>query len=306
MRPSMNIEYRRNLQFFTVIRAYFTYLVASIMWTPSFDATAEARACTRIVSLAPSITEVVYELGLGDRLVGVTRFCRYPTQAQAVAKVGGLFDLNIEQLVSLKPSHVFVLNENSDALRLLRRFGINIVQIDHRTVGGIHQSFSTIGETCGASVRAQAALRDFEQRERDLKERLRGVPPLQTLVVVGRTHEGSRLSGVYVSGNDGFYSDILSLVGSTNVNKQRTVAVPTISPEGLLSLGAQAIVEIVSENDGPVDEAKLQSFWMQYPRNPAVAEGRVAILSEDYASIPGPRYILLAERLARVLYPDRF
>ncbi len=282
------------------------YLTILIAWILSFGAAAEGRGCTRIVSLAPSITEAVYELGLGDRLVGVTRFCRYPPPAQAVEKVGGLFDLNVERLVTLKPTHVLALQESTDALDPLVRFGITIVQVDHRTLAGIRESFSTIGEACDVQARAAAILQDLEQRERALQKRLVGAPSLKTLVVVGRTHEGSRLSGVYVSGSDGFYSDVLSLIGSTNINQQRTIALPTLSPEGLLSLGAEAIIEIVSEEDGSVDVNLLQRFWKQYSRMPAVTRERIGILTEDYASIPGPRYILLAERIAKVLHPNRF
>jgi iron complex transport system substrate-binding protein len=284
---------------------YFAALVVLIVSVLSPGAAAEARGCARIVSLAPSITETLYELGLGDRLVGVTRFCRYPEQAQTVQKVGGLFDLNLEQILTLKPTHVFALHENIDALQPLLRFGISIVQVDHRTVEGIKQSFSTIGEKCDVQARAAAILHDLRQREKALLKKLEGAPSLKTLVVVGRTHEGSRLSGVYVSGSDGFYSDVLALIGSTNVNRQRTIALPTLSPEGLLSLGAEAVVEISNQDDGPVDVEKLKSLWTQYPRMPAVVRGRVGILTEDFASIPGPRYILLAERIARILYPDR-
>jgi iron complex transport system substrate-binding protein len=272
----------------------------------AFSAAAEGHSCARIVSLAPSITETLYELGLGDRLVGVTRFCRYPTEAQKIEKVGGFFDVSIERLVTLKPTHVFALQESADALQLLQRFGITILKVDHRSLQGIRDSFSSVGEACGLRERAVAKLKELEQRESALKERLKGVFPLKALVVVGRTHEASRLSGVYVSGRDGVYSDLLSLIGSRNVNDHPTAALPTLSPEGLMSLGAEVIIEIADADDGPADVEKLQSLWKGYPGIPAVANGRVAILTEDYASIPGPRYILLAERFAKVLYPDRF
>jgi ABC-type Fe3+-hydroxamate transport system substrate-binding protein len=129
---------------------------------------------------------------------------------------------------------------------------------------------------------------------------------LRALVVVGRIHEGKRLSGVYVSGRDGVYSDILSLIGAQNVSSHQTVALPTLSPEGLFALGPEAILEIRSLDDRVVDTKALAAFWQRYQKIPAIAEGRFAILSEDYASIPGPRYLLLAERFARVIYPERF
>jgi iron complex transport system substrate-binding protein len=282
---------------------YLTFLIGLLV---TFSVSAEPRTCARIISMAPSITETLYELGLGDRIVGVTRFCRYPPEAQKIEKIGGFLDVNIEQIVTLKPSHVIALHESVDALQPLRRFGISIVTVDQRSLSGIRESFSVIGKACQADDRASEKLKELERREAALKERLQGVQPLPTLVVVGRAHEGKRLSGVYVSGRDGVYSDILALIGSRNVNDQKTVAVPTLSPEGLLSIGAEAIIEVTNVDDPTTTIESLYDFWRGYPGIPAIMHGRLAILTEDYASIPGPRYILLAERFASVLYPDRF
>jgi len=263
-------------------------------------------ACSRLVSLAPSITETVYELGLGDRLVGVTRFCRYPADAENVAKVGGFLDLNVEQIVALKPTTVLALHESREALRPLITMGISVLEVDHRNLAGLKASISSVGAHCDRRERADAKLYEFSQREQLLKARLSGVPMLKALVVVGRVHEGKRLSGVYVSGRDGIYSDILSLIGSQNVSSHQTVAIPTLSPEGLVALAPEAILEIRSSDDRVVDTQELKAFWERYPKVPAIADGRFAIISDAYASIPGPRYLLLAERFARVIYPERF
>jgi iron complex transport system substrate-binding protein len=120
------------------------------------------------------------------------------------------------------------------------------------------------------------------------------------MVVVGRTREGSSQTGVYVSGHDGFYSDIVALLGGVNVHQGRTVAVPTLSAEGIMKLAPDVIIDILNEDDEE-READYRKFWAQFSSVPAVRQGRVVVVRDDFASIPGPRYILLAEKLHRIL-----
>ena len=259
---------------------------------------AESEPCARIVSLAPSVTEVIFELGLGDKVVGVTRYCRYPLQAQSIAKVGGFYDMSLENLLALKPTYVFGLRENAEIRQSVTRFGVPSQEVDHTTVAGIKKSLTTIGEVCGVQERARQKLAVLEQREQAVRTQMQGIPSYKTLVVVGRMHEGSSLSGVYVSGKDGFYSGVLEILGMKNVNADSTVAIPMLSPEGLLSLSPEAIMEIVNTDD-PENPAGETSPWKRYSTVAAVKNGRIFVFREDYASIPGPRYIMLVEEFAR-------
>jgi iron complex transport system substrate-binding protein len=260
-------------------------------------ARAEESRCARIVSMAPSVTEVVFDLGLGDRLVGVTRFCRYPPEAARVRSIGGFFDVSLENLVSLKPTLVVGLRENQEVERNLRSFKIPMLVVDHTSLAGIKASYEAVGRACGVEELAKAKLQSFAEREERVRTLRHGAAPLRTLVVVGRTHEGSDASGVYVSGSDGFYADLLPLLGLTNVNKDPTISLPLLSAEGITALSPEVIVEIVNRDDVVKEDAA--AMWTRYSSVPAVRDGRVFVLSEDYASIPGPRYILLAELLAQ-------
>lgn len=261
---------------------------------------AVAVPCDAIVSLAPSVTEVVFELGLGSKLVGVTRYCRFPPQAQTITPVGGFYDISLEKIVTLRPTIVLGLRENAVTLEGARRFGIATREVDHTTVDGIKKSILAIAETCDVASLGTEKVATLETQERDLKASMRGVPPYKTLVAVGRTREGSSVSGVYVSGKDGFYSGILEILGMKNVNQDPTVAIPTLSPEGFIALAPDVIVEIMSE-DELKESADPGALWRGYPTIPAVRNNRVFALKEDYASIPGPRYILVARDLARKL-----
>jgi iron complex transport system substrate-binding protein len=259
--------------------------------------------CGSIVSLAPSVTELLFDLGLEGRIVGATRFCRYPAKANDIPRVGGYLDLNLEQIITKRPSIVFALKEGMEAVRPLKRFGIEAVLLDHSSLRGIKDSYLEVAKRCGLDDKAKGRLADLERRENSVKALCSSGAPAankRVLVVVGRTREGSENTGLYISGSDGFYSDILKVTGATNVYQGSTAAIPAISTEGLLKLSPDFIIDIVNVDDSG-DLSRHREFWNQFPNLPAVARGDVLVLAADYASIPGPRYVQLLEDLARVL-----
>ena len=265
--------------------------------------------CERVISLAPSVTETIFELDLGPMLIGRTDFCRYPPEAKAIESVGGFYDVNLERLLTKKPTHVFALKENSRSVEALRRFGIPVTEVDHSSRDGIRKSLTTIAATCGVKERAERRLAELDREEREAIatcDSMRGAKvtkPSRTMVVVGRTREGSASSGVYVSGKDGFYSELLAMLGATNVNTRSTVAVPSLSAEGIMSLNPEIVLEIVNVDDNERPETLL-SFWRSFPQLDAVKNNRVFLIDDDYASIPGPRYTnVLRLFVSRVCHP---
>jgi len=253
------------------------------------------------------VTELLFDLGLGEHLAGVTEFCRYPPEARLVPRVGGYLDLNVERVVSIRPTVVFGLKESEVILRPLERLSVAVELLDHSSLAGIKASYALVGDRCGVGDRANKQLSALESRESAIRARcikaLQGRAARRVLVVVGRTRDGSAESGVYVSGSDGFYADIISLLGAVNVHKGRTVAVPTLSAEGIIKLAPDVIVDIVSVDDG-IAAQQARGFWRRFSTVPAARDEKVVVVSDDFASIPGPRYILLAERLSRLLCED--
>lgn len=287
-----------NRSFGRTVACLILFLVATCC-----GVSADEQRCTRIVSLAPSITEILFDLGLGDRLVGVTRFCRYPPAAQKIPKVGGFYDVSLEQIVAQRATQVFVLSESARALEPLARLGIAVDVLDHTRVRGIQDSYIEVGRKCGIASLAEARVAQLRMLGEQVRARCLRAPILhgkRALVVVGRTREGNESTGVYVSGRDGFYSDLLELVGATNVNTRSTVAIPTLSSEGILKLNPDIILEIVNTDDGELSPTYM-SFWKNFPTVSAIRHNRVFLLSDDMASIPGPRYINLAQKLSDLL-----
>jgi iron complex transport system substrate-binding protein len=272
-------------------------IIAVLLLICSFhDAFAQQSPCERVVSLAPSITETLFELGLGSTLIGRTDFCRYPPEAKTVDSIGGFYDVNIERLLSKKPTRVFALKENARSVEALRRFGISVTEVDHSSRVGIRASLLTIASTCGVKDRAERRLVELDREEQETIARCdstRGAireKPSRAMVVVGRTREGSDTSGVYISGQDGFYAELLAMLGVRNVNTRNTVSVPSLSTEGIMSLNPDVVLEIINVDDRERPE-RLLSFWKSFPRINAVRNNRIFLIDDDYASIPGPRYI---------------
>jgi iron complex transport system substrate-binding protein len=243
----------------------------------------------------------VYALGLGDRVVGRTRFCRFPADVLLKPAVGGFLDASIEQIVRLQPTHLLHLEESAEVAAIAARFNIETVALDHRSVSGIKASLARIGAECGVAAAAEQILARLRAEEQELRERMKGRVGLRTMVIVGRGPESGRNTPVYLAGRDGMYSDILEMIGALNVNTHGTVAVPTVSAEGLRALAPEAIIELASVDDGEQGVAARMRLWQAHPNLPAVAHGRVAVLTQDFVTIPGPRYMQVARLFAEVL-----
>ena len=280
-------------------------IACNLSISSSFADTAINSRCARIISLAPSITEVLFSLGLGSNVVGVTKYCRYPKEATTKPIIGGFLDSNSELVFASHPSIVFALRESEATTQVLRRLGLNVVVLNHDTLSGIKESIIRVGEQCGVLSNANHLLTTLTSQEKELASKVPEGGNLGALVVVGRTSDGRKTSGVYISGKDGFYSEILNLLNIKNVNTRQTVALPTISIEGILQLNPDIIVEIINVDDD-IDVPSPQEYWKQFSTIQAVKTNRVFFFSEDFASIPGPRYIHMARALAQKVYPTQF
>jgi iron complex transport system substrate-binding protein len=216
-----------------------------------------------------------------------------------------MYDLSLEQIAEKRPTSVFALYESGHIKEPLLRLGVATTLVEHRGVAGILESYSTIGRECGVEALAATRVAELRAAEREIQATCAAhqggkKTPTRVMVVVGRATVGGMSSDIYISGRDGFYSDILRMVGAVNVHSDRTVAVPTVSSEGIVSLNPDVILEVVNVDDGQAP-ADRRSFWSRFARIPAVVNNRVFILHDDFASIPGPRYILLAKKLSSLL-----
>ena len=260
--------------------------------------------CIRIISLAPSLTESVFALGLGARVVGVSSYDAYPDEVKAIRRVGGLLDPNLELVVMLKPDLVLGLAEQGATLKRIEALGITTLKLDHRSVDGVLRSLELIGSACDAAQMAQALVKRLEH------EVALVAPPfpaksVRTMVLIANSG-ASDLRALYVSGRDGFYSDLLRLVGAQNVFESPTGELSGVSAETLLALAPDLILVVGSPtSERTLDKASLLSALRAVPGLKAAREGRVYFLERDYDYIPGPRFVMLLRDLRQILIDSK-
>jgi iron complex transport system substrate-binding protein len=264
----------------------------------------DANGCRRIVSLSPSLTEVLFALGLGDRVVGVTRYCDYPAEALKKAKVGGYLDPNYEAMVALRPDLVAMLAEHEEPRAFMKQRGIDILVCNHRTLGGIRQSIEKIGKACGRSAAAADILKGIDRTVGRIQNKTEGLDRPRVLISAGRNPEVEGLRDVYIAGKGSFFDEMIELAGGTNAFADPRIKYPKVSAEGILAMDPEIIVDIVPDAEGDPDfQARLRDQWNAVSRVKAVRTGRVHILTGEYAVIPGPRYARTVADLAKIVHP---
>ncbi|MDP2982038.1 MAG: helical backbone metal receptor [Candidatus Latescibacter sp.] len=258
---------------------------------------------TRIISLAPSITETLFALGLGDRVIGVTKFCKYPPEAREKAQVGGFFDPNYEAVVTLKPDLVILLPEHEQARKYLENLGIATLVVHNRVIGEILDTITVIGKTCGAEKEAERIVRDIESRKGAVQKKTAGRERRRVIVAVGRT--AGALDQVFIAGPNTFYDELIALAGGTNAYRGYPIPYPEVSGEGMLRLDPEIILDLLPElAEQGHSEAAARSDWNKIHELSAVKNRKVYILTADYAVIPGPRFIQTLEEMARIIHPE--
>lgn len=260
---------------------------------------AQAWDNTRIISFAPSITETLFALGLGPKVVGVSNYCEYPPEAAALPRVGGLLDPNTEMAARLKPTCVIVHSCGTDIAGFMSKLNIPVLTVNGTTLQDIMGSFSAIGTPLGKQ-------REAEKLTALIQERLDKIKPVQgktipkILLVIWRDAGSGSIRELQVAANDGYFSEIIKLAGGQIVPADTTVKFPSLNPESVLQLNPDFIIELLPEQkDGGT--AAVNDWRNSLPSLPALRNNRIHVITDDYAVIPGPRFILLAEKLAQII-----
>ncbi|MHC4401956.1 MAG: ABC transporter substrate-binding protein [Planctomycetota bacterium] len=265
----------------------------------------EVGRAERIVSMAPSITETLFALGLGNRVVGVTQYCNYPPEAREKPRIGGYLNPNYEAIVALRPDLVITLVGEGSGHSAFEKLKLSTVAVNHKSVDGILESIESIGRACGAGARAASIVSDVRSRLERIERKTARRDRPRVMVAIERTLGTGRLEDVYIAGCDGHIDRIIELAGGKNAYQDGAVRFPVVSREGMLHMNPQVIVDMASGVAGETSRREaIRADWQQLSQVEAVKQGRVHLVDDDYAFVPGPRFILLVEKLARLIHPD--
>jgi iron complex transport system substrate-binding protein len=257
---------------------------------------------TRIVSLIPAVTEMIFAMGEGSRLVGVSSYDRYPPQVASIAKVGGLLDPNVERLLSLRPDLVIVYNTQQELKQRLDRAAIPFYLYEHRGLPDITQTVRAVGARIGS---ADAANRVAVKMEADLdtiRQSVAGRPRPKTLLVFGR--DAGSLRNIDASGGYGFLHDMLDIAGGEDMFADITRQSVQTTTEMILARRPEVIIELrYGDSVKSLDVKRELGAWAALPSVPAVRSHRVYLLVGDEFVVPGPRIVSATRTLAQTLHP---
>jgi iron complex transport system substrate-binding protein len=259
----------------------------------------------RIVSLAPSLTETLFALGVGDRVVGVTRYCAYPPEVHELPVVGGHLDPSFEAIVSLEPDLVVLIPSGEASARRLESLGVPVLQIDQHDVGSVLQSISVLAAACGVDDAGERLRTEMERRLAEISVVVAGAQRPRAVVVVGHDIGGGVVRSVWVAGPDTFYSGVLEIAGGVNAVEGGVVRYPEVSREGLVTLDPDVVLDVVAGAEEPGrNVGDILTAWRRLIELRAVRQDRVRILEGDLMVVPGPRLPEMVRGIALSLHPE--
>jgi iron complex transport system substrate-binding protein len=256
---------------------------------------------TRIVSTSPSITETLFALGLGDRVVGVSQYCRYPDEARRVPKIGGFLEPDVELIARLGPDLVIVHAGPSGAERRLETLRIPFLVVDRGTLPSVFTTIRRIGQAVSMSDRASLLIASLEARLARVREAVSARPPKKVLLIVGR--RPGTLTDLIAVGRGSYLNDLVTIAGGVNViGRDMSVEYPRISVETIVRLAPDVIVDVDGMGDTAEERAARQTateaLWAGQPLIAAQKSQVYAAVSDAFV-IPGPRLVEVAETFAR-------
>jgi iron complex transport system substrate-binding protein len=258
---------------------------------------------TRIISLVPAVTEMLFALGVGDRVVAVSSFDRYPSEVEKMPRVGALLDPDVERILSLRPDLVIVYRTQTDLQTQFTRARVPFYLYAHAGLADVTATIRRIGERVGAAERAGKLASDIETRIQAIRARTAGPQAPRTLVVFGR--DSFALRGIYASGGMGFIHDMLTAAGGNNVFADMKREAVQATTELILARRPEVIIELRADPIDAATESKELRTWGTLSSLPAIRNGRVHIIADARTVIPGPRVAEGVEVLSRILHDTR-
>jgi len=251
----------------------------------------------RIVTLAPNLTEIVYAIGAGSRLVGNTTFCDYPPEAKQVTKVGDTLQPNIERIIALRPEVIFVstASQLETFTKQLSERGIAVFVTDPHDLEGVFCSIKTLGDLLGQQEQAEKLVGNLRSRASVVEDAVRARPVVTVFYQVSP-------SPLWTAGRRSWITDLIRRAGGKSVTAEVEGEWMRYSDEAAMASHPEAI--IMATSDSMNGEKMEVAAALQ--KSPAALGKHVYGINGDFLSRPGPRLVDGLEQMARVLHPEVF
>lgn len=251
----------------------------------------------RIVSLAPNLTEIVFAVGAGDRLVGRTSYCDYPAEAKAAMEVGDTMHPSVERIIALRPQIVLVstASQLEAFTKQLDEQNIAVYVTNPQSLDDVFRSIQSLGDLFDCHDRAITLVDSLKMKAAAVDAATRNAKPVRVFYQVS----GEPL---YTIGRDAYLTDLIKRAGGISVTAEVPTAFPRYSDEAALASRPEAIILPTGGSMGNANSTVAAAL----KNSPAAQNKRVYKINDDFLSRPGPRLVDGFEELARALHPEAF
>lgn len=241
----------------------------------------------RIVSLAPSITETIFAIGAGERVVGVTDFCDYPEEVKRKERVGGFINPSIEKILFLKPNLVFATRDGNDQMVVnrLKRSGIPVYVADQRDFNGVLESIRKISLILGVDKAGMEITNELERRKKDIENK---VKHKRRVLFLYSTEP------LITSGPKTLANDLIKIAGGINIFEDSRVSYPRVNLETAITRKPDVVIVTTMADENNRNLTELEKFF----------RSRVRRINGDIVNRPGPRIIEGLEELYRIIHEE--
>jgi iron complex transport system substrate-binding protein len=276
------------------------FLIIAMLSDQTSNTITQPTRANRIVSLAPNLTEILFELGLCEKVVAVSNDSDYPAEAAKKNKVGTFWQPNTEAIIAAKPDLVVTLwfEQQKSVAEALRRLGYSVLILKIESIEELLAAIKDIGTATGTQDRADQLIEDITNRLNDLQSKVASTEKVKVLWSI-------QAEPLRVAGRNTFLNELIELAGGENAIGSTIQQYPPLGGEQLLSCEAQIIIQsAMSTADIQAQQQSAKKFWSRWPMLPAVKNERIYVVNPNTTLRLGPRLCEGLELIVHCLHPD--
>ena len=279
------------------------HLTVLCLWLVIFQ---EVHAASqRVISTSPAITEILFAIGAGDRVVGVTDFCNYPEQACRLPSIGGPLNPSTETWITLKPDLIIIQEDSEVIQKNAKIFEIPSLTVSVNNLNNILNSIQIIADSLHMPQAGHQLAIKIKTKIEGYRTHLKKIEPRQVLMLLSDTNDPSR--DLYAVGRDTFLNELLTIAGGENVLPDTMARYPKVSKEYIIAKSPEIIIEVGPKSNLSKEETLARKkTWGKFSTLRAVKDDKLYFISADYILIPGPRLLNILDDFTRTIHPELF
>ena len=285
-------------------RKFFAFhLIVLCLWLVIFQEV--LAASQRVISTSPAITEILFAIGAGDRVVGVTDFCNYPKQACRLPSIGGPLNPSTETWITLKPDLIIIQEDSEVIQKNAKIFEIPSLTVSVNNLNNILNSIQIIADSLHMPQAGHQLAIKIKTKIEGYRTHLKKIKPRQVLMLLSDTNDPSR--DLYAVGRDTFLNELLTIAGGENVLPDTMARYPKVSKEYIIAKSPEIIIEVGPKSNLSKEETLARKkTWGKFSTLRAVKDDKLYFISADYILIPGPRLLNILDDFTRTIHPELF